>query len=125
MPSELAQQLRDMVLDVKESMCTQSSARQCEAHRERSQIAQCNDLVCTGCVGLTVGHRLCASVPYARRSKCVFQCLRGTRCNGNIVLNVCVGCLVCVCVYTVHLCLRPYETMPVRRSCRTAGEHGH
>lgn len=74
-------------------------------------------------MGLTVGHRLCASVPYAHDgpSVCVL-CLRGTQCNGNIVLNVCVRV---VCAYTVHLCLRPYETMLVRRSCRTAGEHGH
>lgn len=103
MPSKLAWQMRDVGLDVKESMCTRSSARQCEAHRERSKIAQWNDFMCTGCVGLTVGHRLCASVPYAHvgPSVCVL-CLRGTRCNGNILLNVCVGC---VCVFIQYICV--------------------
>lgn len=36
------------------------------------------------------------------RSKCVFQCLRGTQCDGNIVLSVCVCTVQCVC-----LCVTP------------------
>ncbi len=39
------------------------------------------------------------------RSKCVYQCLRGTQCDGNMVLHVCAGCLLCVCVCVQYMCV--------------------
>lgn len=41
----------------------------------------------------------CAPYAHVGPSVCVL-CLKGTQCNGNIVLNVCAGC-VCVCVYSL------------------------
>lgn len=114
MPSKLAWQTRDVVLDVKESMCTRSSTRQCEAHRERSKIAQWNDFVCTGCVGLTVGHRLSVSVPLRTcRSKCVRSVSeRGTmhweystKCVCVLIQYICVFGPMRLCLCVAHVVL--------------------
>ncbi len=112
MPSELAQQMRDVVLDVKESMCTQISARQCEARRERSQIAQCNGLMwvwlwVTGCVRLCLMHmsvQVCVSV--SERDTMRWEYCTKCVC-GLFIVCVCVCvCVQCMCVFgPMRLCL--------------------
>ncbi len=97
MPSELAQQMRDVVLDVKESMCTQISARQCEARRERSQIAQCNGLMwvwlwVTGCVRLCLMH-MPVQVYVSMSERDTMRWEYCTKCVWGLFI-------VCVCVYS-------------------------